>query len=407
MNAPGLSSDQTAFTGLQKVVIAILALTQFTVILDFMVMSPLGDMLMKSLLINPQQFGFAVSAYAFSAGISGFLAAGFADRYDRKNLLLFFYAGFILGTLFCALAPNYPLLLAARIITGLFGGVIGSVGMAIVTDLFVIQQRGRVMGFVQTGFAASQVLGIPIGLYLANIWGWHAPFFLVVIMGILIFLAVWRVFPPVNAHLNVAHEHNAVDHLLSTIRNKKYQTAYLATAMLSIGGFLLMPFGSAFLVNNVAITQEQLPVIFMVTGLFSLVIMPVVGGLADKIDKFKLFAFGSVWTIIWMIIYTNLTPVPIWIVLIVNVLLFIGIMSRMVPATAIMSGVPEMKDRGAFMSVNSSLQQVAGGLAAVLAGAIIVQKTPTSPLEHYPILGIIGSGVILLCLWLVYRVRSY
>lgn len=404
MNSTDLSSDQAAFTGLQKVVIAILALTQFTVILDFMVMSPLGDMLIKSLHITPQQFGAAVSAYAFSAGISGFLAAGFADRYDRKNLLLFFYAGFILGTLFCALAPNYQLLLAARIITGLFGGVIGSVGMAIITDLFVIQQRGRVMGFVQTGFAASQVLGIPIGLYLANIWGWHAPFFLVVILGTLIFLAIFRVFPPVNEHLTLANERNAFDHLLTTIRNKKYQTAYFATAMLSIGGFLLMPFGSAFLVNNVHITQEQLPIIFMVTGLFSLVIMPVVGSLADKVDKYKLFAFGSLWTIFWMIIYTHLTPVPIWMVLIVNVLLFIGIMSRMVPATAIMSNVPEMKDRGAFMSVNSSLQQMAGGLAAVLAGSIIVQQTPSSPLENYTILGYIGSCVVLICLWLVYRV---
>ena len=161
--------EKKPFTGYEKLVIALLAVTQFTVVLDFMVMSPLGDILMKSLDINPKQFGIAVSSYAFSAGISGLLAAGFADKYDRKKLLLFFYTGFILGTLFCALAPTYELLVAARIITGLFGGVIGSIGMAIITDIFPIDQRGRVMGVVQMGFAASQVLGIPIGLYLANL----------------------------------------------------------------------------------------------------------------------------------------------------------------------------------------------------------------------------------------------
>src|SRR5688572_10086544 len=115
----------TPFSSYQKFIIAIISLIQFTVVLDFMVISPLGPMLMKSLNINPTQFGFVVAAYAFSAGISGILAAGIADKYDRKNLLMVFYAGFVLGTLFCAIAPTYELLLAARIITGLFGGVIG------------------------------------------------------------------------------------------------------------------------------------------------------------------------------------------------------------------------------------------------------------------------------------------
>ena len=163
MNQP--KSPAVKFTGYQKFVIALLALTQFTVILDFMVMSPLGDLLMKSLDMNPSKFGIAVAAYAFSAGISGLLTAGFADKY------LFFYVGFILGSIMCGLANSYHVLVAARIITGIFGGVIGSISMAIVADLFSIQQRGRVMGFMTMGFGASQVLGIPIGLYLANIWG--------------------------------------------------------------------------------------------------------------------------------------------------------------------------------------------------------------------------------------------
>ena len=124
------------FTSNQKLVILLLAMTQFTVILDFIVMSPLGDMLMKSMSLSTAQFGAAVSAYAFSAGISGFLTAGFADRFDRKKLLLFFYVGFIAGTSLCGMTTTYPMLLGARIVTGLFGGVIGSITLAIVADLF-------------------------------------------------------------------------------------------------------------------------------------------------------------------------------------------------------------------------------------------------------------------------------
>src|SRR6187402_3340136 len=167
---------ENKFTRYQVLVIVLIALTQFTVVLDFMVMSPLGDMLMKSMELNTKQFGLAVSVYAFSAGTSGLLTAGFADKFDRKKLLLFFYFGFIAGTFLCGIVNSYYWLVAARIITGLFGGVIGSISMAIVADLFTLQQRGRVMGFLQMGFGASQILGIPIGLYLANAWGWHAPF---------------------------------------------------------------------------------------------------------------------------------------------------------------------------------------------------------------------------------------
>ncbi|MBA3971403.1 MAG: MFS transporter, partial [Bacteroidetes bacterium] len=159
------------FSANHILLITLLALTQFTVVLDFMVMSPLGDILKKSMELSPRQFGFVVAGYALSAGASGLLTAGFADRFDRKKLLLFFYIGFIFGTLLCGLATTYPLLLAARIITGIFGGVIGAISMAIVTDIFPVMQRGRVMGFMQMGFGASQVLGIPISLYLSNIWG--------------------------------------------------------------------------------------------------------------------------------------------------------------------------------------------------------------------------------------------
>lgn len=394
------------FTPYQILVIFLLAITQFTVVLDFMVMSPMGDMLMKSMNLKTSQFGMAVSAYAFSAGISGLLTAGFADKFDRKKLLLFFYIGFIIGTLFCGLAHNYVMLIAARIITGLFGGVIGSISMAIVADLFPIQKRGRVMGFMQMGFGASQVFGIPISLYLANAWGWQTPFQMIVVLASIVWLIVLVKMKPVTKHLTEKTEKSALMHLIHTISQKHYRIGFLSTAVLSIGGFMMMPWSSAFAINNLKITQQQLPIVFMVSGVSSLIIMPVMGKLSDTVDKFKIFIFASLMMITMVLIYTNLTPIPFGFILLFNILFMISMMSRMVPAMALTSGLPKMQDRGAFMSINSSLQQIAGGVAAIVGGLIVVQKNKYRPLEHYNILGILISLLSTLSILLVYRVSK-
>ena len=388
----------------QKFVMALLAITQFTVVLDFMVMSPLGDILMKSLEITPKQFGIAVSSYAFSAGISGLLAAGFADKFDRKKLLVFFYLGFIVGTFLCGIAPSYETLVAARIFTGIFGGVMGSISMAIITDIFELNQRGRVMGVVQMGFAASQVLGIPIGLYFANLWGWHAPFMMIVVLAVVIILVLIIKLKPVTAHLSEKNERNVWAHFRHVLLLKNYRIAFLSTALLSIGGYLMMPFGSAFAVNNLGVLQTELPLIFMLTGVSSLIFMPLVGKLSDRYDKFKIFAIGSVWAVIFTLIYTNLSVTPLYAIITLNILLFMGISSRMIPSATLTSAIPNLQDRGAFMSINSSLQQIAGGVATMLAGLIIVQKDKNSPLENYPVLGIIGSVFILMTVRFIYRV---
>jgi predicted MFS family arabinose efflux permease len=398
------NQEPVPFTGYQKFVIFILAITQFTVILDFMVMSPLGDMLMKSLNLKPSAFGFAVSAYAFSAGISGLLTAGFADKFDRKKLLLFFYLGFIAGTIFCGLAHTYAVLMAARIITGLFGGVIGSISMAIITDLFALQQRGRVMGFIQMGFGGSQVLGIPIGLYLANAWGWEAPFWMVASLSIIIAALIAVKLKPVVQHLTVQKDKSVYKHFLHTVAKADYRIGFASTALLSIGGFMMMPFGTAFAVNNLGLTNEQLPSLFMVSGISTLVIMPVVGKLSDKIDKFKIFIAASVWTMIMCVVYTNLGVTPLLLVMVFNILMMMGVMSRMIPSSALTSAIPDMSDRGAFMSINASLQQIAGGVAAAVGGMIVTQKSKGSPLLHYDTVGYVVVGISILSILLMSRV---
>lgn len=377
-----------SFSRYQIFIIAVLAFIQFTVILDFIIIAPLGALLMDILSITPGQFGSIVSAYAFSAGISGFLAAGFADRYDRKKFLLFFYAGFMVGTFLCGIATNFLFLLLARIVTGIFGGVIASVSLAIVADLFPLNVRSRVMGFVQMSFAVAQVAGIPLGVFLANEIGWHAPFMLIVGIGVPAGIAMMKLVRPIDEHLAAANasRSNAFVHLWKTISHSPYHASFITTAMLTLGGFLLMPFSSAFLVYNVGIAQDHLPLVFMFTGLATIVILPIVGRISDTIGKLKVFIAGSIIASVMIVVYTNLGITPLWEVIVINVIFFSGMVSRMIPSTTLMTAVPDLSDRGAFMSVSSSLQQVSGGIASVIAGMVIVQAG-SGPLENYNLLG--------------------
>jgi len=394
------------FTSYEAFVIAILAILQFTIILDFMVLSPLGAILLEELSISTSQFGWVVSAYAFSAGASGLLTAGFADKFDRKKLLLFFYTGFVFGTLLCALAPTYHFLLVARIVTGLFGGVIGSISFAIITDLFRLEVRGRVMGFVQMAFATSQVMGIPIGLYLANHFGWHSPFYMIVGLSLLVGIAIVIYFKPITGHLLVKGQHNALTHLAKIVSNRIYLRAFASTTLLATGGFMLMPFGSAFGVHNLGISLDQLPLLYMITGVCSMIAGPLVGKYSDVIGKYRMFFIGSVLGMTIVAIYCNLGITPLWVVIILNVLLFIGISSRMVSASALMTAIPETKDRGAFMSVNASVQQISGGVASVVAGLIVVQ-TDSGVLLHYDLLGYVVVGAMLITLVMMYFIDQY
>lgn len=394
------------FTGYQVFVIAILAILQFTLVLDFMVLSPLGPILLDELHITTSQFGWVVSAYAFSAGASGILTAGFADKFDRKKLLLFFYVGFTIGTLLCALANTYHFLLMARIVTGIFGGVIGSITFAIITDLFKMEVRGRVMGFVQMAFASSQVLGLPIGVYLAGRFGWHVPFFMIVALCLIVGVAIVMYFKPVTAHLQLHSEHNAFAHLGRTLSNTGYLKAFAATTLLATGGFMLMPFGSTFGVHNLGISvKDDLPILYLITGIFSMIAGPLVGKYSDVIGKYKIFVAGSILSMIMVAIYCNLGITPLWIIIVLNVLLFIGISSRMIAASALMTAIPEPKDRGAFMSVNSSVQQISGGFASVLAGLIVVQ-TSSGYLERYDILGYTVDAAILITIVMMYFIDN-
>jgi predicted MFS family arabinose efflux permease len=312
--------------------------------------------------------------------------------------------GFVFGTLFCGLAPTYGSLLAARILTGIFGGVIGSVSMAIITDAFPLNVRGRVMGFVQMAFAVSQVAGIPLGLFLATKFNWHAPFLLIVGLSTVAGIVIFRFMRPVAEHLHLHADTDPVKHLVRTFLDRRHTVPYLTMVILATGGFMMMPFSTAFLVNNVGVPPSKLPLLFMIVGACSMVTFPLVGRLSDRFGRLRTFIVGTAIAMTMVIIYSHLGITPLWKVVLINAISFAGIGSRIVSSQALMSAVPELRDRGAFMSINASIQQFSGGAAAWIAGMIVLQSTETSPLQHYDTLGFVTCGTMLTCVLLLYIV---
>jgi predicted MFS family arabinose efflux permease len=395
MPSPADSASPLVFTRYQKAVIAMLAFLQFVVIIDFMLMAPLGALIMPALNATTAQFGTVVSAYAFAAGAAGFLAAGYADRFDRKKLLLFFYAGFLLGTAWCGLAGSFESLLAARIVTGLFGGVIGSVVLAIATDLFAPEQRGRVMGYIQTAFAASQILGIPVGIWLSARWDWQVPFLSLAVLGLATGVVMALVMRPVNAHLKMRQERSPLAHLIHTLFEPRHALSFLAMLFLATGGFMLMPFSTAFTVYNLGIDLDHLPVIYLVTGIAMIFVGPMVGKATDAFGRLRMFFIGTAIMAVMVLVYTNLETSTLLAVTAINVVLFVGIFSRMIPFQTLMTLVPAPTHRGSFNAVSASLSQLAGGLAAVVSGHIVTEGLD-GRLQHYDVAGyvVVTTGLV-------------
>jgi predicted MFS family arabinose efflux permease len=402
-NVSKISKERAGLTSYQKFVVALLSFLQFTVILDFMILSPMAAILMPALKISPSQFGFVVSAYAFSAAISGLVTAIFADRFDRKNILLFFYTGFIFGTVLCGIADSYSFLLAARIVTGSFGGVIASITMAIVADLFPFERRGRVIGLVQTSFATTQIMGIPFVLWLSNRSGWHLPFQFIAGFSLIALASIAFKLKSIKTHITSA-SYRDVYSILRMFSNRSYLYAFLMMTLLSVGGFMFMPFLSAFNIRNLGISQNSLPIVYLASGISSIAAGILSGWASDSAGKFPVFLIGTIFSTITVAIYTNLSITSIFSTIIINSLLFVGISSKKVSGEALITSVPESTDRGWFMSVGSSVQQMSGGIGAIIAGSIVTERADGS-LENFGIVGLLVIAANLITLAMMYNMN--
>jgi predicted MFS family arabinose efflux permease len=358
----------------EKLLLLILAAGMFTHIMDFMIMMPLGPQLMRIFDISPQQFSLLVASYTITAGVSGFGAAFLIDRYDRKNALLFVYVGFAVGTLACAFAPTYAILLITRSLAGAFGGVLGAIILAIVSDAVPLERRAQGIGMVMASFGVASVLGVPFGLFIASKSSWHAPFLLLGGLAVVIAILIIAFVPNMTKHLN-ANGHLSPIQVLREIFGKRSSRIGLTfSSILMLGHFTIIPFVAPYMVGNVGFSESQLAYIYLVGGICTLFFSPWVGKMADKHGRLKIFTiFGSL-VIIPIIVITNLVPVPIWTALVIAAIFFIFSNGRMVPSTTMETAIIKPEFRGSYMSIRSSVQQLSSGIAAFIAGLIITEQ---------------------------------
>lgn len=387
----------------ESALLFILAALQFTNIVDFMIMMPLGDVLMKLFKIGPQQFSVIVSAYTISAGISGFLGAFLIDRFDRKVALKYIYLGFTIGTFACGLAPNYEMLLLARIFTGMFGGIIGALVISIVSDIIPVERRSTAMGVVTAAFSVASVLGVPGSLYIANLYSWHIPFFVLGSISSILLIASLYIIPSIKAHLDLPRK--SPKQLLTILRDSpNQQKALLFMFLLVMGQFSVIPFITPYMIRNVGLTQGTIPFIYLVGGGLTIFSSPLIGKLADKYGRQRIFVFGAAFSIIPLLIITNLVPIPIYFVLTITGIFFISITGRMIPAMSLMTSIVKPENRGSFMSMSSSVQQLSAGAAAFISGNIVIQGT--SGLQNYNYVGYLAVAATLVAIFMSYKLKT-
>lgn len=390
----------------ERILLLILAAVNFSNILDFMIMMPLGPQLMRLFEINPKQFGLLVSSYTISAGISGFFTAFIVDKFDRKKFLQFLYVGFLLGTLACGLAGNYHLLMIARIFTGIFGGVIGAVILSIVGDSIPFERRGQAMGMIMAGFSVASVFGVPFGLFIANEFGWQAPFLFLAVLALPLSYLIWRFVPNVNAHLTSANRTDIKQVLINITSDANQRKSVTLMMVLMFGHFSIIPFLSPFMVANVGFTESDLAYIYLIGGAFNMFTGPMIGKLADRVGKRKVFTWFVLLCSLPVFAITNMPHVALWIALIATTLFFIVSGGRFIPAQAMVSETVQPQMRGSFMSILSSMQQLSAGVASYIAGMIIIKDDTTGIMHNYDIVGYLSIGATLLTIFLVKRIKS-
>lgn len=384
----------------ERTILILLAGLNFTHILDFMIMMPLSNYLIGDLGISPFQFSLLVAAYSISAFFSGLAIATFIDRYDRKKPLLIAYTGFLLGTLACGFAPTFGLLLAARIVAGLFGGIIGAQVFAIVGDMFSYERRGRAMGIVMGGFAAASILGVPLSLYVTNIFkhNWHLPFLFIGAVALLLIPLVIKVVPEMKSHIKEKEDDESLfTTLIKVIRIPIQRSALTFSGLLMMGHFLIIPFINPYLEFNKGFSKDDIPSIYLVGGIASLTAALYLGKIADKKGKLNIFSLSVFLSLFMVIIITHLPNVLFPIVLLFFAIWFIVATGRIVTAQAMITEVVKPEQRGSFMSINGSIQQLGSGLAALCSGAI-VYTDKTGKIHHYDWVGYFSILVLLVSL---------
>ncbi|MCP5531784.1 MAG: MFS transporter [Akkermansiaceae bacterium] len=387
----------------ERSLLLLLAAVQFTHIMDFMIMMPLGPQLMRELAISPRQFGALISTFAITAGAVGLAVAPFADRFDRRKLLLVCYAGFTLGTLACGLATGYGSLMVARALCGAFGGVSGATIMAIVADVVPPERRARGMGIIMTAFSAAAALGVPLGLKIAQWWKWEGPFLVIAAVAAVVWTCLLRVLPPVTRHL--VGEPRSIRDFLGLLRDGNAWKGLALMMVMVFGHFTIIPYLSPFLVGNTGLLEKNLFLIYLTGGVVTIFTGPWIGRLADAHGRFHIYAclVGAACAVIFLLTHSG--PQPLWQTLLLAACFFAFASGRFVPGQAVISLAVPPARRGAFMSLIACSRDLAAGLTATFGG-MIVAEGPGGRILHFDRLGWCAIAVSIGSLWLFRSLQS-
>ncbi|MFM0289806.1 MFS transporter [Paraburkholderia megapolitana] len=385
----------------------LLALTQFTVIMDFMVMMPLGPQIMHAFQITPAAFAAAVSAYSWCSGLSGLFAATYIDRFDRRKLLLTVYALFAVSNLACAFASSYPLLLAARAFAGLTGGILGSIIMAIVGDLIPVARRGAASGTIMTAFSIAAIAGVPAGVMLGAHFSWAAPFVLLVVLSVLVWFGCSRILPSLDQHLSQrpAPLSQVLPELYQLFANRRHLNAFALTFMVMVSHMLVIPFISPTLVANHGIAPAQLSWLYMAGGAATFFTSRAVGKLSDRYGKHRVFRIVVLLSMLPVLFVTHLPDVSLAVMLVFFPIFMVAMSGRFVPMQALLTTVPQPQQRGAFLSANSALQALGMGCGAWIGG-LMLSTGPAGQIEGYGVVGWVAVAIAVCAIVWVGRVTS-
>jgi MFS transporter, DHA1 family, inner membrane transport protein len=385
-------------------VLLVLALVQFTSIVDFMVVMPLGPQMIAKLRLTTEQFSLIVASYSISAGLAGLLASSIMDRFGRKTAYLSLFGGFLLGTLACGMTQEYVTLVAARALTGAFGGILGGLGLTIIADVFPEERRGRATGVLMSAFALAPVIGVPAGLQLGEMYGWQVPFLVLAALGSVVFIAGLLVMPALREHLHEAAHVHPLAQVINTFRQPGSLVAFALTASVMFGAFAVIPFISLSLVANVGVPEKKLWLIFLTGGLMTLIGAPLIGALADRFGKVMVFRIVASIAACVIIVVTNLPVVPLAVAALVVGLLMVSNAGRMATSMSMITGSVTSRYRGGLMSANSAVQHVSAGLAAYVGGRIL-GPPQSGQLHNFGKVGLVSVAATLLSVWIAGHVK--
>jgi predicted MFS family arabinose efflux permease len=390
----------------ERILLFMLAVVQFSHVLDFMIIMPLGKQFMSIFDISPRQFSLIVSAYAGSAFVVSLFSAMFIDRFDRKKALLATFAGFALGTIACGMAADYYFFLIARSLTGAFGGILSALVLSIVGDAIPLKRRGRAMGIVMTAFSAASVVGVPISIYLAAEFSWRMPFLSLGVLAGVMCIAIFFLVPPLRSHLDGGMvQRNPIKVMKNIFSDGNQRLALLFTIILMLGHFTIIPFIAPYMQLNIGFTDHQVSYIYLAGGLLTVFFLPFFGRLADRHGHARIFTYASLFALVSILAITNLPPVSIIVALCATSSFFVVASGRSVPATTMVTSVVRPESRGSFMSVRASINEAGLALSSFIAGLIITENADGS-LGNYHYVGFIAIVMSLIAIAIAWKLRA-